>query len=183
MKKCKLKLRWCFQMIHGNKLLHFINNILIWLTLPTPLTLNRLLSPSGPHLGQFSLKPAIELQDKNTVMTCFHCDTFFSIIIRKHHCQGCGKVFCCKCSRVVNQSKEERESITDFNNLNNKKRLCKQCEKKHSAVPSRHIFHSSELSPSPRTFLPLTFQHLENIEKMARNNNGSRQFGELVILN
>jgi len=36
--------------------------------------------------------------DDNTVDKCYHCNAYFSYILRKHHCRLCGKIFCYTCS-------------------------------------------------------------------------------------
>ncbi|CEG45400.1 Phosphatidylinositol kinase (PIK-D) [Plasmopara halstedii] len=39
----------------------------------------------------------------DAVFACFKCHTVFSLLIRKHHCRACGRIFCSACSsqRVV----------------------------------------------------------------------------------
>ncbi|KAK1945969.1 putative phosphatidylinositol kinase [Phytophthora citrophthora] len=39
----------------------------------------------------------------DAVFACFKCHTVFSMLIRKHHCRACGRIFCSACSsqRVV----------------------------------------------------------------------------------
>lgn len=39
----------------------------------------------------------------DAVFACFKCHTVFSLLVRKHHCRACGRIFCSACSsqRVV----------------------------------------------------------------------------------
>ncbi|KAG6613381.1 Phosphatidylinositol kinase (PIK-D) [Phytophthora cinnamomi] len=39
----------------------------------------------------------------DAVFACFRCHTVFSLLVRKHHCRACGRIFCSACSsqRVV----------------------------------------------------------------------------------
>ncbi|KAI9912814.1 hypothetical protein PsorP6_005220 [Peronosclerospora sorghi] len=39
----------------------------------------------------------------DAVYACFKCHTVFSLLVRKHHCRACGRIFCAACSsqRVV----------------------------------------------------------------------------------
>ncbi|KAJ0412531.1 hypothetical protein ATCC90586_006898 [Pythium insidiosum] len=39
----------------------------------------------------------------DAVNACFKCHTLFSLLLRKHHCRACGRIFCASCSsqRVV----------------------------------------------------------------------------------
>ncbi|GMF24150.1 unnamed protein product [Phytophthora fragariaefolia] len=39
----------------------------------------------------------------DAVFACFKCHTVFSLLVRKHHCRACGRIFCAACSsqRVV----------------------------------------------------------------------------------
>lgn len=63
------------------------------------------------------------------VKKCGGCENAFTAIIRKHHCRGCGKVFCGQCTRkkLFNKDKEPL-------------RLCQRCEIKRTpsqrATPS-----------------------------------------------
>ena len=49
--------------------------------------------------------------DDNKETSCFKCKTLFSIWRRKHHCRGCGRIFCHSCSDKI--------IITDALNENN----------------------------------------------------------------
>ena len=34
----------------------------------------------------------------DTINNCQNCNTLFTILLRKHHCRYCGKIFCYKCA-------------------------------------------------------------------------------------
>ena len=39
--------------------------------------------------------------DDNKETNCFGCKTFFNMFRRKHHCRGCGRIFCSNCSDKI----------------------------------------------------------------------------------
>lgn len=79
---------------------------------------------------------------------CYECDSQFSIIIRKHHCRHCGRVFCAKCTRntvPVPQTCEERVRVCNY--------CFKQWEKQQSNYNGeiRDDIEFSTTSPSAGT--------------------------------
>eukprot|EP01118_Nematostelium_gracile_P017949 TRINITY_DN7819_c0_g1_i1.p1 TRINITY_DN7819_c0_g1~~TRINITY_DN7819_c0_g1_i1.p1 ORF type:complete len:276 (-),score=61.10 TRINITY_DN7819_c0_g1_i1:129-914(-) len=54
----------------------------------------------------------------SSVSSCAHCKEHFSLVKRKHHCKGCGAVFCSNCSN---------QKIKLPNNMNQEVRVCKPC--------------------------------------------------------
>lgn len=43
---------------------------------------------------------------------CFECAVKFTVVLRKHHCRICGRVFCKECCKVRNVDFSEREIKT-----------------------------------------------------------------------
>jgi phosphatidylinositol 3-kinase len=74
---------------------------------------------------------------------CFNCRVAFTFLRRRHHCRGCGKVFCGNCSNFFQSIPNNYMSIVTIDisspekdknyynylvgNSNNKKRLCINC--------------------------------------------------------
>ncbi|TDH66922.1 hypothetical protein CCR75_001903 [Bremia lactucae] len=58
----------------------------------------------GPDMYRFVQPRRLSswVQD-DAVFACFKCHTVFSLLIRKHHCRACGRIFCSVCSsqRVI----------------------------------------------------------------------------------
>jgi len=52
--------------------------------------------------------------DVDSILQCHGCESSFSLVLRKHHCKGCGFIFCGKCS-------------THRNTQQRRERLCKDC--------------------------------------------------------
>jgi 1-phosphatidylinositol-3-phosphate 5-kinase len=36
--------------------------------------------------------------DDNAVKACYECDTPFTMLVRRHHCRICGRIFCANCT-------------------------------------------------------------------------------------
>ena len=78
--------------------------------------------------------------EDNAVTNCYNCDKSFNIIIRKHHCRFCGKIFCSTCSDFVASIPQEllsddakkgtwNEYITSFISAkDNKQKVCGPCK-------------------------------------------------------
>ncbi len=66
--------------------------------------------------------PGREWKDDGDVVECGRCQVAFNVRVRKHHCRGCGKVFCHECSNKQIQI----ESIS--------KRCCFDCYAKAHPV-------------------------------------------------
>jgi len=72
--------------------------------------------------------------DDDSVTNCFNCKTLFTILIRKHHCRLCGRVYCAKCSNyftklpldILNKLPNKPYSIWT-ENLNDLVRVCGNC--------------------------------------------------------
>ena len=78
----------------------------------------------------------IWIKDKN-VENCYRCNKKFNLIIRKHHCRNCGKIFCndcsnfwCKIPDCINNLKEETWNLNILDYFNKKEqRVCYKCYK------------------------------------------------------
>lgn len=79
---------------------------------------NRLLSPpappklSNPSSEERLFKEGPNLTDKEEVQCCQGCKIKFSLVLRKHNCKVCGRVFCGKCSCVVHLVKLNEKKST-----------------------------------------------------------------------
>ena len=45
-----------------------------------------------------SRKPSIWIPN-NKITKCFNCKAEFGLLLRKHHCRICGRIFCQNCSK------------------------------------------------------------------------------------
>jgi len=59
------------------------------------------------------------------VSRCGACNIEFSMLLRKHHCRGCGKIFCHNCSRWC-------ILLPENFNYQTPQRLCLECMKELS---------------------------------------------------
>ncbi|OWZ23321.1 Phosphatidylinositol kinase [Phytophthora megakarya] len=56
----------------------------------------------------------------DAVFACFKCHTVFSLLVRKHHCRACGRIFCSSCSSqrvVIPGDYEATPTAPAFNSL------------------------------------------------------------------
>lgn len=68
----------------------------------------------------------------HAVNRCMGCDTEFWLGRRKHHCRGCGKIFCADCS--------ENSTPLPSEQLYNPVRVCSDCfSRLHHVSPCQHI--------------------------------------------
>lgn len=73
--------------------------------------------------------------DDNTVTKCENCKRDFTILLRKHHCRMCGKIFCGDCSRfkqvipedILSEDSKRGTLIELFTPSNSEKRVCIKC--------------------------------------------------------
>lgn len=76
--------------------------------------------------------------EDESVEKCFSCGTGFSVILRRHHCRLCGRVFCYYCSNyfttlpldILNKIPDRPPSFTDLlwgDDLNGSVRVCCTC--------------------------------------------------------
>ena len=78
----------------------------------------RLLSPpappksSNPSSEERLFQEGPNLTDKEEVQCCQGCKIKFTLVLRKHNCKVCGRVFCGKCSCVVHLVKLNEKKIT-----------------------------------------------------------------------
>ncbi|CAI5743084.1 unnamed protein product [Hyaloperonospora brassicae] len=75
----------------------------------------------GPDMYRFVQPRRLSswVQD-DAVCACFKCHTVFSLLVRKHHCRACGRIFCATCSsqRVVIPSDYEATPVSPaYNSL------------------------------------------------------------------
>jgi len=59
-------------------------------------------------------------QDDEEVSNCARCNAAFSMLIRKHHCRKCGKIFCATCSN-------KKRALPTFD-MKDPVRLCDGCD-------------------------------------------------------
>jgi len=88
-------------------------------------------------------KPAVWMPDKR-FDKCFKCNVQFGILIRKHHCRACGRIFCSECSQWNCKSNSLISIITPPNNnymyknfsewYYGDKRLCEECHTHYETV-------------------------------------------------
>lgn len=82
-------------------------------------------------------KPAIWIPNQK-VDNCFNCNSKFNFFNRKHHCRGCGRIFCSTCSKyqsnnnsLINTATPPENMNTYLNKLNTwynpKIKLCAEC--------------------------------------------------------
>jgi len=76
--------------------------------------------------------------EDSSVAKCFKCDTDFTMILRKHHCRLCGRVFCSQCSNyftklpldILNKIPNKPQTFVDLiigEDLNGIVRTCNDC--------------------------------------------------------
>lgn len=59
--------------------------------------------------------------DDTKVRACYECETQFSLLVRRHHCRICGRIFCGKCTRHIVQTAGETEEEARL-------RVCNYCK-------------------------------------------------------
>lgn len=64
---------------------------------------------------------------------CCHCFKTFTFILRRHHCRGCGKIFCAKCARHWIQ-------LPEGLGYENPERTCDECWKKYGFTDFSKIY-------------------------------------------
>ena len=77
------------------------------------------LSPCNDIVRFLKRKKTIKYISDDTVLKCQNCDTVFSLLLRKHHCRCCGRIFCYYCSN--NYVPELNDMITEESIINNVK--------------------------------------------------------------
>jgi len=74
----------------------------------------------------------------NLITACYNCNVYFTFYRRKHHCRGCGRIFCYYCSdktiygSICNNTKliDKYKYISlTFNNSLKEQRVCNNCYK------------------------------------------------------
>jgi hypothetical protein len=71
----------------------------------------------------------------NLINECYDCNIVFTFYRRKHHCRGCGKIFCHYCSsqsiysNICDKTKliDKYKYISNVYNREHKNRVCKKC--------------------------------------------------------
>ena len=69
--------------------------------------------------------------DDSTVTHCYHCSAAFSIMIRRHHCRACGRIFCYNCSQWNEYIPQDLVSYTDTKRWitpGQLQRVCQSCK-------------------------------------------------------
>ncbi len=70
----------------------------------------------------------------DTINNCQNCNTLFTILLRKHHCRYCGKIFCYKCannfiniSNINDDIPKQVWNIKSYFNFSDTHRVCDDC--------------------------------------------------------
>ena len=76
----------------------------------------------------------------SNVVQCTECSTDFSLLVRKHHCRNCGKIFCNSCSDYFIKIPTNIDTVPQesnfydiktyfeyFNLTSEEQRVCKNC--------------------------------------------------------
>eukprot|EP00049_Salpingoeca_infusionum_P025915 m.22581 g.22581 ORF g.22581 m.22581 type:complete len:1649 (+) comp8401_c0_seq2:477-5423(+) len=83
---------------------------------------------------------------------CPSCNSRFSFLRRRHHCRGCGEVFCDDCSEFYY----------------NQHRMCQPCQRKMMAISTTHF----PVVVEPQSQVPLTTARIDQ-DAMLLNSEGS----------
>jgi len=78
--------------------------------------------------------------DDGSVVYCYNCDAEFGLLLRKHHCRACGRVFCHYCSNyytvlpldIIRKIPDRIGGYSDYlwnEDLNKEVRCCGKCYK------------------------------------------------------
>ncbi len=112
----------------------------------------------------------------NNVVHCTECSTDFSLLVRKHHCRNCGKIFCNLCSNYFIKIPTNIDTVPKENNLydiktyfeyfnltSEEQRVCKHCYHK--------IFELRELNKTIKIFdlLDLDILDYKNISLVCKS--------------
>ena len=99
----------------------------------SPVVPNCLESNKSKHDAKYSIDWKLDKE----YPTCFHCQSTFSIVRRRHHCRKCGHIFCGKCTSTkiaVEGSKTKNVSVNPASLVprlaHNKQKLVKQLNSK-----------------------------------------------------
>ncbi|CAG9463493.1 unnamed protein product [Pedinophyceae sp. YPF-701] len=65
--------------------------------------------------------------DDHTCKVCYECDTPFTILLRRHHCRVCGRIFCHRCTQFLSLAPGEPP-----------KRVCNFCFSLSTYSPAGH---------------------------------------------
>ncbi|XP_013390207.1 FYVE and coiled-coil domain-containing protein 1 isoform X2 [Lingula anatina] len=74
------------------------------------------------------MKASEKWMDDSTVAHCLGCKSQFSLMLRKHHCRLCGRIFCWKCS----------DNWLDTPHSKQKARVCNGCYIEYQEVRDKH---------------------------------------------
>ena len=76
--------------------------------------------------------------DDNSVNKCFQCGNKFYLLLRRHHCRNCGRIFCFNCSN----------HFIKLQNYKDPQRVCDKCFiKKKQFNRMKKIIHIFQLLP------------------------------------
>ena len=100
-------------------------------TLPDPNT-------GGSKKIENDMRRVSKWVEDSSVAKCFNCNTSFTMVLRRHHCRLCGRVFCSYCSNyftklpldILSKVPDKPHCVTDViwgENLNENVRVCKNC--------------------------------------------------------
>eukprot|EP00053_Salpingoeca_punica_P026911 m.22237 g.22237 ORF g.22237 m.22237 type:complete len:314 (+) comp9173_c0_seq1:90-1031(+) len=98
---------------------------------------------------------APEWADDKTVPECAACNKSFTITRRRHHCRGCGGVFCDDCST-------KRKELPEGFKLKGKQRVCDNC---FFALVQAEVANNPDEHPPKPDFAVVRTNLLEELKK------------------
>ncbi len=72
------------------------------------------MSPSNDIVRFLHRKNVVKFIADQTVSNCQACDTYFSFLLRKHHCRLCGRIYCYNCAKYFISKSSLESDINSF---------------------------------------------------------------------
>jgi len=116
-----------------------------------------------------------EWKDDKHFMTCYSCQSTFSLFLRRHHCRYCGNIFCYSCcdySIIIPNYIRDRIEPDDYWNISyyvpslkaQEERVCKNC---YDMIFQKIILHNSIVE---------MFKSCPSIIEINNNNNNNKYY-------
>eukprot|EP01094_Clydonella_sp_ATCC50884_P027434 TRINITY_DN7874_c0_g1_i1.p1 TRINITY_DN7874_c0_g1~~TRINITY_DN7874_c0_g1_i1.p1 ORF type:complete len:126 (+),score=27.28 TRINITY_DN7874_c0_g1_i1:116-493(+) len=102
--------------------------------------------------------------DDNTVTKCKKCKEDFTLLNRRHHCRGCGKIFCGGCT-------SRQCSLPETFDYSGPERVCDKCFDKWATAeekenPSSSGFFDGHVKKNRETRLERRKRRRERLKKL-----------------